>query len=381
MTASPHRRLAKQLAFSLVPALVLLGMAEIAVRLTGAATHCTNPRFETLLWACDPILFFKLNPKVVMNKRPLNEAGFRSREFVPKTPSTVRVLALGDSCTFGIRAVGDDIVSIREPYPQRLERLVAARVGPGRVEVLNAGVPGYSSFQGVMLLRTKLRGLHPDVITVRFGWNDHFVSQGAPGGSRETRTRVGRAIEDLLLRTQLYPFALRLRLEMSARETSPTPSFPTEWRPTVPLDDYKQNLRRIVELGRAQGSEVWLLTAPHAFIIDANAGRESGPKAWTAKTVLTLNALPTFERLVEIHESYDQASREVGAELGAPVVDMAAVYHDHAPEPLFEAEDVCHPTQRGHDLEAETLYGQLAKAGLVRAWGTRAPRGAGSPRH
>jgi phospholipase/lecithinase/hemolysin len=40
------------------------------------------------------------------------------------------------------------------------------------------------------------------------------------------------------------------------------------------------------------------------------------------------------------------------------VIDMEAAYRRHAAEHLF-FEDVLHPTQEGHDLEAEVLYERL----------------------
>lgn len=361
--------LPKKIAFALLPALALLVVAEIGARYTGAGTRCSNPWYAPAMWACDPVLFFKLQPTLIVDQNTLNTQGFRSREFEwSRKPNTVRVLSLGDSCTFGM-VHGNPPKYVPKPYPQRLEDVAAERIGPNRVEALNAAVPGYNSFHGVMLLRTKLRGLRPDVITVRYGWNDHFISQGDAGTFREVQNPAARAVEDVLLRTQLYPFALRLglalRVKLGAYGKPAQAEIPREWKPTVPVEEYKHNLRRIVELGRAEGARVWLLTSPHAFLTMENAGRESGPNEWTERRVLTWNALPSFERLIEIHEEYNRATREVGAEVGAPVIDMYEVYKRHADQSLFTSDDVCHPLQAGHDLEAETLYEMLQSEGLT----------------
>jgi lysophospholipase L1-like esterase len=353
--------------FASVATLVLLVGLEGVVRLLDLDQSCRSDHDG--LWACDPILGFKLKPDLVVQGKPLNRAGFRSREFEPAQPGRFRVLTLGDSCTYGI-LFAEQFWHIPEPYPQRLERIAAERLGTGRLEVLNAGVAGYTSFHGVMLLRTKLRGLDPDLITVRYGWNDHLMSysDAGRGAYREPDNAVILGLQDLLLRTALYGFLRRLALEVQVlRAGSPSEkpfALPTEWQPTVPREAYKHNLRRIVELGRAQGARVWLLTSPHAFVSDAN-GADTDRFPMSAQSMLTWNALPSFERLVEIHDDYNQATREVGAELGAPVVDMDAVYRAHAGEPLFLATDVPHPTPRGHDLEAETLYERLRAEGLL----------------
>jgi lysophospholipase L1-like esterase len=359
----------KEIAFASITLVLCLLLLEVAVRVSGLADSCPdeNPGGQ---WACDPILYFKPNPAQRPGGQPMNRADFRTHEFTPKPPGIYRILSLGDSCTFGI-VTTTVFEYIPEPYPARLERMVAERAGAGKVEVLNAGVAGYTSFQGVMLLRTKLRGLHPGLITVRYGWNDHFMGAMGPGHSfREPEGAFALAAQDLLLRTKLYPFVKRLDLEIQALHPPPKPSIesiPKEWKPTVPLEQYKHNLRRMVELGRSQGAAVWLLTSPHAFLIDSNRGHyDQFRKTFNGQSILVWNAIPTFERLIEIHESYNAATREVGAELGVPVVDMDAIYRQHASEPLFTAYDIPHPTQEGHNLEAEALYERLLAEGIVK---------------
>ncbi len=383
--ASTELSTAKKIVFALIPVLVLLVAAEVVLRFTGLAERCSLPYRDSPLWACDPILVFRLKPWLSPGGKLLNHAGFRTHEFEPKKPGVYRILVLGDSTTFGMIAA-PTFEYIDEPYPERLERLVAERNGPGKVEVLNAGVAGYNSYHGVMLLRTRLRGLHPDLITVRFGWNDHFMSAG--GHSREMlhepRTRWGLMAEDLLLHTELYPFVRRLSMEATALVNGPhKPSLadvPKAWLPDISLEDYKHNLRRMVELGHQRGADVWLLTSPTAFVTDENAGQyDKFPATQSAKLLILFNAIPTFARLIEIHDQYNAATREVGAELGVRVVDMDRVYREHSSEHLFTGYDIVHPTDEGHELEAETLYENLVEAGVLpRAATTQTARPASS---
>jgi len=372
-TSRAPRSLAKRLLFAGIPLLFVLGALEVVVRVFELDQDCPNGYKEFGVWACDPILNFKLRPDLVAAGKPLNRAGFRSREFTPKEPGVFRILSLGDSCTLGILTTGVfGFDFVPEPYPQQLERLAARRLGAGKVEVLNAGIAGYNSFQGVMLLRSKLRDLEPDLITVRYGWNDHFLSTVDTGvySYREPESELILGLQDLLLRTSLYGFFRRVGLEIQALRAPSTPpassqELPKQWVPSVPPDAYAHNLRRIVALGRARGAHVWLLTSPHAFVIDSNRGQgERFPMS--AKELLAYNAIESFDHLIEIHERYNQITRDVGAELGVPVVDMDAVYRAHAREPLFLPTDVPHPTPRGHALEAETLYDRLVAEGLLR---------------
>jgi lysophospholipase L1-like esterase len=364
-----QRSLGKRIVFAAIPLLVLLLGLELVVGGLGLDESCRSPFNENAVWACDPILNFKLKPSLLVRGQPLNRAGFRSREFTAKPEGVFRVLSLGDSCTFGI-ITRRTFEYIPEPYPQRLERLAAERLGAGKIEVLNAGVAGYNSFQGVMLMRTKLRDLEPDLVTVRYGWNDHFMAalDGGAYSYREPESAAVLAMQDLLLRTSLYGFFRRVAVDVrslvAARPTGRVAALPSEWRPTVPREAYRHNLRRIVQLARAEGARVWLLTSPHAFVTDANRDHyDDFPMS--AKQLLVFNALPSFERLIEIHDDYNDVTREVGAELGVTVVDMDAIYRAHASEPLFLATDVPHPSERGHALEAETLFERLVAEGLV----------------
>jgi hypothetical protein len=96
---------------------------------------------------------------VPLNGRPVhsNSAGMRGRREYPLEPGEpLRIVALGDSFTFG-QCVGDE-----ETFAARLEQ----RIAPG--EVLNLAVHGYGHDQ--MLLRLREQGLayRPDWILLGF---------------------------------------------------------------------------------------------------------------------------------------------------------------------------------------------------------------------
>lgn len=89
--------------------------------------------------------------------------GRRARTREATTPGAARVVALGDSCTFGW-GVDDD-----EPWPAALgvER-------PDR-EIVNLGVPGYSIAQGTLALDDVALG-RDDTVVVGFGANDGHMT-------------------------------------------------------------------------------------------------------------------------------------------------------------------------------------------------------------
>jgi len=359
----------KKLVFTFIPVLFFLGSAEMLVRLTGAAETCPSAS-KSPIWVCDPLLYFKNNPELVVHGKPLNRAGFRGREFLAKEPGVFRILSLGDSCTFGIAPVDQGLV-LREPYPQLLERSMRLARGPGRVEVLNAGSPGYNSYQGLLLLRTKLRGLAPDLITVRFGWNDHLMSKMGreQGAFRESPNPIARAFNRVVLRTALYPFGIRLLLEARERfetDRDPTPSFPGEWKPNMSIAEYRAAMQNIAALGSSLGARVWFLTPPQALASDENLARYEALSIHAdARKPLFFNGMRSFARMRDIHNSYIEATRELARELDVPLVDMDALYRDANDEHLFSIADVIHPTNRGQQLEASALHQRLLASGIL----------------
>ena len=110
-----------------------------------------------------------------------NSAGFRGKALRPEG-KRVRVLALGDSITFGL-GVEDD-----ETWPEQLETSLNAGRDVAQYEVINTGVPGYTSFQGMRLLDKRGFGFGPAVVVACFGQNDC--------DSWEVRTDIEKAIDE-----------------------------------------------------------------------------------------------------------------------------------------------------------------------------------------
>jgi lysophospholipase L1-like esterase len=97
----------------------------------------------------------------------INADGFRGPS-VPRERSAgvVRIACVGDSHTFGW-GVGDG-----ETWPAVLSRELDARVGPGKVEVLNAGVSAYDCEQERLWLERTVLGWKPDVVIWQWFLND-----------------------------------------------------------------------------------------------------------------------------------------------------------------------------------------------------------------
>ncbi|MCB0344535.1 MAG: SGNH/GDSL hydrolase family protein [Bdellovibrionales bacterium] len=98
----------------------------------------------------------------------INSCGMRSREIpIAKGEDVFRIAMLGDSYVFGWGVEEDkSFVSMLE---QRLNQFTG---GSPRVEVLNFGVPGYSTFQEVAAFNAIGRDFDPDLVLMYFIRND-----------------------------------------------------------------------------------------------------------------------------------------------------------------------------------------------------------------
>jgi len=76
-----------------------------------------------------------------------------------------RIVALGDSCTFGTGFW-------RVSYPGVLQRLLDASASSRRFEVINAGIEGYNSTFALERIRDELLQYKPRLMLLYIGWND-----------------------------------------------------------------------------------------------------------------------------------------------------------------------------------------------------------------
>lgn len=98
-----------------------------------------------------------------------NAAGLRNTDALDDDPAVFRILAIGDSYTFGA------YVHNHEVWTARLQEALNQRLYPAaRVQVLNAGIPGYTISDELGYLRDKGLRLAPDLVILGVYTNDVF---------------------------------------------------------------------------------------------------------------------------------------------------------------------------------------------------------------
>jgi lysophospholipase L1-like esterase len=132
------------------------------------------------IFAPDPAGTMLLRPKANSQARffdsliSINSLGFRGKELPREKGNAYRIVALGESTTFGFTLNRDD-----QPWPDLLEQLIRDRLRPQRpVEVINAGIPSWSLQANLGRLASEILPLHPDMIISYHGYNGFSMIQG-----------------------------------------------------------------------------------------------------------------------------------------------------------------------------------------------------------
>jgi lysophospholipase L1-like esterase len=151
----------------------------------------------------DRLLFWRMRPGIEHDGEIYtNSLGLRGPEIPAKQPGEYRILSLGESTTFARR------LPYEKSYSARLEAELAPLVG-GEVRVVNAGVPGYTSFQGYQYLRHTGISLEPDAVLIYFGFNDFLpISYRISRESESLDADAARTDRQLFAERQSLSFRL-----------------------------------------------------------------------------------------------------------------------------------------------------------------------------
>jgi lysophospholipase L1-like esterase len=281
----------------------------------------------------------------------INPQGWRDRPFGAKTG--LRIAALGDSTTFGWD------VNLEDGYPKLLESLLRAQ---GRnVEVLNLGIPGYSSHQGVLMM-PEVWKLAPDVLIVAWGRNDELDSNHSPTEYGRGRTDAEIMPGDRIVGPPPPTLAQRIREltlfkageSMYFRFIHNKPPAPGGREPAdharhrVPVEQYQENLRTIIRQAKARGVKVVLVNVGCFF----EKYRLAMIEVAREENVAALNTFPLlFAKVNEIKTAprFAACRRQLIQWLGVKTLDSSSAGW------LWFSTDFGHPNACGHQVIAEAL--------------------------
>jgi lysophospholipase L1-like esterase len=291
----------------------------------------------------DPLLFWRIRPNLKevpwdFTMLSTNDHGWRTDHHIGRKPHDgFRIVCLGDSVTFGFRVPmvfperPHDYDHNLFPYPVLCEKRLRRTNPSRRIEVISLAVPGYTSYQGLNLLRHDIASLKPDVVTACFGWNDVCLrSLPDPVSMPVDWPRV--TARTLMCHSQALVHFARWQKHKQSKTIHPVNAVPVA---RVSRDDYVANLLAISKLAHEHGAQAVLIGQVYR---DA---RSNPPEA-------------------NMVREYRDALREAAGANGVPYLQVDALIETNYPanDPLFG--EAIHPNAAGHEVMATALLKFLA---------------------
>jgi lysophospholipase L1-like esterase len=282
-----------------------------------------------------------------------NVFGFRSRHEEIRKGQAFRILALGDSFTWGDKVADSD-----STWPAILERELGQQPGMATVEVISMAQRGYTTANEAELLQRLGWQFDPDLVIVQFFANDalpSFPDFGRVGGEWLCPQRN---LVPALFRTDLIEssavVALLERLYNAVRTRRPCymrfGSLYSESSST--RREFETALDLMADSARARQTPVLMALFPYL-----------APGEWTA----TSHPLSSVHRQVA----------EIAEEKGLLVLDLAEQFADAGGNwrRWWATQYDSHPSSSAHRLVALALARFIMDRGLAPLSGTRAVSG------
>lgn len=222
-------------------------------------------RMNYELYTFDPELIRKMPPHLDVvhpkSKTPMrtNTLGFRGPLFTMEKPAaSFRVVFTGDSSVYGFGLFEKDSI------PRRIEGLLRKAAPNRTVESINLAVPGYTSFQGVRLMEKYIPLLEPDVVVIGYGFNDSTVRNFTEAEVQASLPSSGSGmLARLLSRSPLFELIVNKVRKSRVKDNIGVHSLVIDKKKggvsRVPLDEYVDNVRAMVETVEKTGGTAVLL--------------------------------------------------------------------------------------------------------------------------
>jgi lysophospholipase L1-like esterase len=195
-----------------------------------------------------------------------NSLGYRGDEITrEKKPGVHRILCLGGSTTYEI-----GVPDYRESFTVQLEQILCERRGQRDIEVINAGCPGWNSWESLVDLEFRGLDLKPDLVVVYCGCNEVHARMVPPTDYRRDDTGFRKSWH---ARPALWERSAALRrigvaLGIAAANSVGALSqvdYADKPEPFATLaanstDFYADNLEDMIAVSRAHGADVLIAT-------------------------------------------------------------------------------------------------------------------------
>ncbi|HEY1885813.1 MAG TPA: acyltransferase family protein, partial [Roseiarcus sp.] len=272
----------------------------------------------------------------------INNLGFRGPDLPRDKGDAFRIVALGESQTFG-----PTLRDGEKPWPELLQDLFDQHASCGRrIEIVNGGTEAYTLENNLERMRRDILPLKPDLIVSTHGMNG-FLPFGLrrvpepnePGVRPRASALIGRAV--LTIERAAHDWRDRNSAQASAAALPPMSD--TELMRTRYADEY----RKLIALARENGSDIAL--ADSTMAVD-----ESSPRK--VKDFYGAVFKP-IDDIIAANGAHNRMVKLIAREEGAPLIDMAAGVDGVWDDDLYL--DIVHFTERGNERVAGLMFRSL----------------------
>src|SRR3989344_96578 len=281
----------------------------------------------------------------------INSKGFRDREYhEEKSENTLRIAGLGDSFTFG------GGVKTEDTYLKQLEKMLNSKSSSKPVEVLNMGVPGYNTYQELILLKEVGLNYKPDLVIVGFVLNDVDLLDPDLLASEEierprqpvdevvgdSKPKIFKLYKFIKGKSQFFYFIL-FRLSALVKKFD----LPVTTEATYYRDAYhehnkgwqiaKKSLKEIAALGKIKNFQVLVVIFPFFANLDDSY-------LWSDAHL----QIESFCKSQDIQ-----------------VVDLLPYFKGYRPSTLWVSLIDSHPNTKAHQIAAEAIYEEIVRNNLL----------------
>ena len=309
------------------------------------------PTNTVLRFASHPYFNYVANPAFTYENgyRPHNALGFRGENCCgAKEAGHVRIVAIGGSTTYGLYfTYGKNV------WPALLQEKLRRKYGD-RIEVINAGIPNYTTYELIGFTAMILPELAPDVVLIHTGLNDAFtVGYSDEGGADNRFFRHAWSyvpLSDGLRLSMRASYLIRLLGaswgslntfapgDMAGAIQNPVPD-ETEMVKNAEMASgkyFRRNLQTLVALCRNMNAVPVLVNEP------LNPANEEGPNAY-------------YRAVAAAVSRNNLIMREVAVKSRAESIDVYATMR----EPAYFT-DAAHETKAGMEKKAGEIAERLA---------------------
>lgn len=351
-----------------------------------------------------------------------NQEGYRADEFQPHQAKPLRIICLGASPTFGWG------VAQHETYSKRLEYyLNKVKSDSSAVEVINAGQIGYSSHQGLKLLKHEIINLKPDILTVAYVINDvdkyrFFRNHGRSDRQLPDKSGLVVNIENVLAHSNFFKFYRSLVEQVQSESMQyfgqrGRQEYVVERR--VSAEDYLKNLSEILSIAREHHVRVVFLKMPVNLPQAARVSRvhqdaaeehitaalklfdtdqldsalaklkealsfdpysaeahyylgqiyQSQNNKQMARKFFAETVLMELYECQELARMYNQIMQSLAEKQDVEIIDIVAEFAKYEAQGQYlfldPNHDTIHPNADGHDIIAQAIYSAMMKKSLM----------------